>query len=141
MTSVLKEMTSFIHSPNQPEAPGVPGPVLGLEISGEQKCSPPGADPRFPGRRREVRTWVCQTGPPQAALGKGHLSTRLDPSASGPTKVFCVCVCSLAALGLHCFVRAFSSGRERRATLCCMGFSLQWLLSLQSMGSRAHRLQ
>ena len=25
--------------------------------------------------------------------------------------------------------------------LWCMGFSLQWLLSLQSMGSRAHGLQ
>ena len=32
-----------------------------------------------------MRTWVCQTGTPQAALGKGHLSTGLDPSAFGPT--------------------------------------------------------
>ena len=41
-----------------------------------------------------MRTWVCQTGTPQAALGKGHLSTGLDSSASGPTLegFFCVFV-------------------------------------------------
>ena len=54
----------------------------------------------------------------------------------------------LAALGLCCCVRAFSSCADRGATLhCgaqashCGGFSLWWLLLLQSTGSRARGLQ
>ena len=40
----------------------------------------------------------------------------------------------LAVLGLCCCVRAFSSCHERG--LQCAGFSLSWLLLLQSTGSR-----
>ena len=43
----------------------------------------------------------------------------------------------LAALGLCCCVRAFSSCVEQGAPLCCgESFSLPWLLSLRSAGSR-----
>ena len=43
----------------------------------------------------------------------------------------------LAALGLRCCARAFSSCDERGLLLLqCVGFSLQWLLLLQSTGSR-----
>ena len=43
----------------------------------------------------------------------------------------------LAALGLRCCARAFSSCGEQGLLLPqCTGFSLQWLLLLQSMGSR-----
>ena len=55
-----------------------------------------------------------------------------------------VCVCLifiyllLAALGLCCCTRAFSSCRVRASLpLWCTGFLLQWLLLLQSMCSRA----
>ena len=45
----------------------------------------------------------------------------------------------LAALGLNCYV-GFSLVVAKRKLLWlqCMGFSLKWLLSLWSMGSRAH---
>ena len=44
---------------------------------------------------------------------------------------------SLAALGLRCCMRAFSSCGERGlSSLQCAGFSLRWLFLLQSMGSR-----
>ena len=59
----------------------------------------------------------------------------------------------LITLGLCCCLRAFSSCGER-GLLCtsgalawatlyfrCPGFSLPWLLSLWSVGSRVHRLQ
>ena len=43
----------------------------------------------------------------------------------------------LAALGLCCCVRAFSSCSERGySSLRCVGFSLRWLLLLLSMGPR-----
>ena len=43
----------------------------------------------------------------------------------------------LAALGLRCCVRAFSScGKWGYSSLQCMGFSLWWLLLLRSTGSR-----
>ena len=42
----------------------------------------------------------------------------------------------LAALGLCCCTWAFSSCGERGLLLWCAGFSLRWLLLLQSMGSR-----
>ena len=43
----------------------------------------------------------------------------------------------LAALGLRCCARAFSScGKGGYFSLKCAGLSLQWPLSLQSMGSR-----
>ena len=43
----------------------------------------------------------------------------------------------MVALGLHCCARAFSSCRERGySSLRCVGFSLWWLLLLQSTGSR-----
>ena len=43
----------------------------------------------------------------------------------------------LAALGLRCRARAFSSCGERGySSLWCTGFSLQWLLLLRSKGSR-----
>ena len=42
----------------------------------------------------------------------------------------------LAALGLHCCARAFSSCGERVLLFAvCVGFSLRWLLLLQSTGS------
>ena len=42
----------------------------------------------------------------------------------------------MAVLGLHFCVQAFSScGEWGRLWLQCVGFSLQWLLSLQSVGS------
>ena len=42
-----------------------------------------------------------------------------------------------AALGLHCCAWAFSSCSERcYSSLRCVGFSLWWLLLLQSRGSR-----
>ena len=41
------------------------------------------------------------------------------------------------ALVLHCCTRAFSSASSRGyCSLRCVGFSLRWLLLLQSMGSR-----
>ena len=44
----------------------------------------------------------------------------------------------LAALDLHCCAWAFSSAASGGYSLLpCAGFSLQWLLLLQSMGSRA----
>ena len=46
----------------------------------------------------------------------------------------------LAVLGLDCCARAFSSCREW-GLLFSVGFSLQWLLLLQSTGSRAFGLQ
>ena len=43
----------------------------------------------------------------------------------------------LAALGLHCCVRAFySCGEWGYSSLRCVGFSLRWLLLLRSTGSR-----
>ena len=43
----------------------------------------------------------------------------------------------MAALGLRCCARAFSSCGERGLLFTAVsGFSLQWLLLLQSMGSR-----
>ena len=43
----------------------------------------------------------------------------------------------LAALGLHCCTRAFSScGEGGYSSLWCAGFSLRWLLLLRSTGSR-----
>ena len=43
----------------------------------------------------------------------------------------------LAALGLRCCARAFSScGKQGLLFLQCVGFSLRWLLLLQSTGSR-----
>ena len=43
----------------------------------------------------------------------------------------------LVPLGLRCCARAFSSCGERGLLLLqCTGFSLRWLLLLQSMGSR-----
>ena len=43
----------------------------------------------------------------------------------------------MAELGFHCYVWAFSCYGERGLLqLRCTGFSLQWLLSLWSMGSR-----
>ena len=43
----------------------------------------------------------------------------------------------LAALGLRCCSRVFSScGQRGYSLLLCAGFSLRWLLLLQSMGSR-----
>ena len=43
----------------------------------------------------------------------------------------------LAALSLRCCAGAFSSCGERgHSSLQCAGFSLRWLLSLQSTGSR-----
>ena len=43
----------------------------------------------------------------------------------------------MAALGLRCCVRAFSScGKRGLLFTAVSGFSLQWLLLLQSMGSR-----
>ena len=43
----------------------------------------------------------------------------------------------LAALGLRCCARAFSSCGERGYSLLrCVGFSLRWLLLLQSTGCR-----
>ena len=42
----------------------------------------------------------------------------------------------LAASGLCCCTWAFSSCSERDSSLRCVGFSLQWLLLLQSMGFR-----
>ena len=48
----------------------------------------------------------------------------------------------LAVLGLHCCAWASSScGRGVYSLLWCAGFSLGWLLLLQSMGSRALRIQ
>ena len=47
----------------------------------------------------------------------------------------------LTALGLHCFVRAFSScSKWGYSFLGCVDFSLQWFL-LWSTGSRVHSLQ
>ena len=45
----------------------------------------------------------------------------------------------LSALGVCCCVRGLSlvAARGGRSSLRCVGFSLQWLLPLQSMGSRA----
>ena len=40
----------------------------------------------------------------------------------------------LTVLGLHCCVGI-------SLVAACVGFSLQWLLLLQSVGSRTHRLQ
>ena len=60
-----------------------------------------------------MRTWVCQTGPPRLPWGRAIFQpgwTLLLPGQ--PLRVF-FCVCFLAALGLHCFVRAFSSCGER----------------------------
>ena len=51
------------------------------------------------------------------------------------TPVFCLFVC-LAMLGLHCF-KGFSLVVVSGASLRCEGFSLLWLLLLQSTGSRA----
>ena len=43
----------------------------------------------------------------------------------------------MAVLGLRCCARAFSScGEWGYSSLQCAGFSLRWLLLLQSMGSR-----
>ena len=44
----------------------------------------------------------------------------------------------LAMLGLRCYSWAFSSWQQAGITLClwCAGFSLRWLLMLQTMGSR-----
>ena len=42
----------------------------------------------------------------------------------------------LALLGLRCCKRVFSSCREWGLLLCYLMFSLQWLLLLQSVGSR-----
>ena len=48
----------------------------------------------------------------------------------------------LAVLGLHCCAWASSScGRGVYSLLWCTGFSWGWLLLLQSMGSRALRIQ
>ena len=48
----------------------------------------------------------------------------------------------LAVLGLHCCMQAFSScGEQRLLFLQCMGFSLLWLLLLQSMRSGMHGFQ
>ena len=43
----------------------------------------------------------------------------------------------LAALGLRCYAQAFSSCGKRGLLFVtvCVGFSLQWLLLLRSMGS------
>ena len=40
------------------------------------------------------------------------------------------------ALGLHCYMRAFSSCERGYSSLGYAGFSLWWLLSLRSTGSR-----
>ena len=50
----------------------------------------------------------------------------------------------MAALGLRCCARAFSSHGKRggnSSLRCAAGFSLQWLLLLQSTGSRAQAQQ
>lgn len=48
----------------------------------------------------------------------------------------------MAALGLHCGTQAFSScGEWGYCSSWGTGFSLQWLLLLQNIGSRARGLQ
>ena len=64
------------------------------------------------------------------------LSLLLFLKCSDPLTVFFICS-FLAALGLCCFAQDFSSCSERGYSLLwCMGFSLQWLLLLQSTSSR-----
>ena len=56
---------------------------------------------------------------------------------SGFLNLFYLIIYLLAALGLCCCAQAFSSCSEWGYSLLrCMGFSLQWLLLLWSMGSR-----
>ena len=51
--------------------------------------------------------------------------------------LFILFILFLAALGLRCCARAFSScGEQGYSSLWCTGFSLQWLLLLRSTGSR-----
>ena len=47
----------------------------------------------------------------------------------------------MAALGVHCFVRAFSNCGKRGLLFVAVQISLQWPLVLQSTGSRAQRFQ
>ena len=53
-------------------------------------------------------------------------------------KLFILFILFLAALGLHCCMRDFSSCRvsEGYSSLQCASFSLRWLLLLRSTGSR-----
>ena len=55
--------------------------------------------------------------------------------------VFNVIGLFLAVLGLHYFAPAFFRCSDRGRPLRCLGFSLQWLLLLQSIDSGAHGLQ
>ena len=52
---------------------------------------------------------------------------------------FIIIILLLAALGLHCYLQAFSSCPEQGLLSSCdaQAYSLQWLLLLQSMGSKA----
>ena len=47
----------------------------------------------------------------------------------------------LAALGLCCCLQAFSTCSKRGLLSSCTGFSLRWLLLLQSPSSMVHELQ
>ena len=65
----------------------------------------------------------------------GRLSTTVPP---GKPSFFFLITYFLAALGLRCCAWAFSSCGASRgySSLWCVGFSLRWLLLLQSTGSK-----
>ena len=65
-------------------------------------------------------------------------ASRLQPQAdSCPNFCLNICYHYLVVLGPPCFVWAFLSCSEwGYSSLLCVGFSLQWLLLLQSIGSR-----
>ena len=75
-----------------------------------------------------------EPGPPALeAWGLGHWTTREVPQFLKFFKNL-----FLAVIGLHCCTQAFSSAeRQGYSSLWCLGFSLWWLLLLQSTGPRS----
>ena len=88
---------------------------------------------------RQAKTWkspvCCSLGPEvpsQSAAFSSPLSTFFKNKF-----IYFIYLLFLAALGLRCCARAFSSCGERGySSLQCAGFSLRWLLLLWSTGSR-----